>query len=64
MCCKAANAAKLVNATLLACDNKKRKGSLEVCFMVGRAGVLQANSVLTGHISKETSCPIRGRFGG
>ena len=28
---------------------KKRKGSVEACYMADGGGVLQANSVLTGH---------------
>ena len=49
MCCKAASAVKLVHATLWRVIIKKRKGSLEAFLVVGRGGVLQAKSVLTGH---------------
>ena len=48
---QAASAVKLVDATLRRVIIKKRKGSLEVCLMAGRGGVLQANSVLAGYTS-------------
>ena len=46
---QAASDVKLVEATLRRVMIKKRKESLEACYMAGREGVLQTNSVLTGH---------------
>ena len=42
---------KLVDVTLWRVIIKKGKESLEACYMAGKGGVLQANSVLTGHKS-------------
>ena len=47
----AASAVKLVDDTLWRVIIKKRKGSLEAYLMADRRGVLQENSVLTGHKS-------------
>ena len=33
----------------VACDNKETQKSLGACYMAGRGGVLQANSVLTDY---------------
>ena len=49
MCCLAASALKLVGVTLWRVIIKKHKESVEACYMAGRGGVLQADSVLTGH---------------
>ena len=46
---QAASALKLVDVTLWRVIIKKRKKSLEACYMAGRGGVLQANSVLTDY---------------
>ena len=48
---QAASAVKLVGVTMWRVDIKKRKVSLEACYMPGREGVFQASSVLTGHKS-------------
>ena len=46
---QAASTVKLVDFTMWGVILKKRKRSLEACLMADRGGVLQANSVLTGH---------------
>ena len=46
---QAASAGKLADVTLWREIIKKRKRSVESCYMAGRGGVLQANSVLTDH---------------
>ena len=49
LCAASCKCCEVCGCHFVACDKKKYRGSLEACLMADRGGILQENSVLTGH---------------